>query len=233
MTADKALRPRDAATLIILRNDGPQPRIMMGKRHAGHRFMPNKYVFPGGRVDLADCRVKPARGLRPEVEQKLLSRMRGQPSRNRAQGLAMAAIRETFEETGLVVGVRNDAPPRTRSQPWRNFLDTGYAPDLGEMHFFARAITPPGRPRRFDTRFLVANASIVANLNTPVETASDELLERHWMTFEDTRSLDLPWITGQILKRLQDRLDRAGNFKPASSVTFQYMRGKTWQYEEL
>ncbi|HUF44051.1 MAG TPA: NUDIX hydrolase, partial [Aestuariivirgaceae bacterium] len=53
MSSDPAIRPRDAATLIILRRDGAKTRVLMGKRHSDHAFMPGKYVFPGGRVDAA------------------------------------------------------------------------------------------------------------------------------------------------------------------------------------
>ena len=58
----RAVRPRDAATLILVRNDGATPQVLMGQRHANHKFMPNKFVFPGGRVDPADSRVRPADG---------------------------------------------------------------------------------------------------------------------------------------------------------------------------
>src|SRR5512132_1324635 len=103
--ASRALRPRDAATLIIVRRDGmATPRVLMGKRHASHAFMPNKYVFPGGRLDAADCRVRPSKDLHPATLAKLLARMRGKPTEARARGLAHAAVRETWEETGLLFG---------------------------------------------------------------------------------------------------------------------------------
>ena len=103
--AARALRPRDAATLIMLRGNGSGTKVLMGKRHAGHKFLPNKFVFPGGRVDFADCRHPPASDLHPKVADKLLTKMRGRPSAGRARGLAMAAVRETFEETGRLVVV--------------------------------------------------------------------------------------------------------------------------------
>ena len=94
----RAVRPRDAATLILVRRDGTEPKILMGKRSAGHAFMPNKFVFPGGKVDAADSRLRPPGDLHPQV----LARLMKGCSQSRARGLAMAAIRETYEETGLI-----------------------------------------------------------------------------------------------------------------------------------
>jgi 8-oxo-dGTP pyrophosphatase MutT (NUDIX family) len=95
----KAVRPRDAATLIVLRHDGPKPRVLMGRRHGGHNFMPDKWVFPGGRIDPSDFRPPVASELRPDVAERLATT--APPKRARA--LALSAIRETFEETGLVL----------------------------------------------------------------------------------------------------------------------------------
>src|SRR5262245_64720777 len=148
--AGRALRPRDAATLIIVRRDGTaRPRVLMGKRHASHAFMPNKFVFPGGRLDPADCRIEPIADLDPTVRDKLLARMRAPATPARARGLAMAAIRETFEEVGIIIGrPAGDERSSSRSPAWRAFLDTGHRPDLSGMRLFARAIAPPGRSRR-------------------------------------------------------------------------------------
>ena len=89
----RAVRPRDAATLIIVRQDGSQPRVLMGRRAASHKFMPNKFVFPGGRVDVGDGRLRPPRDLHPAV----MDRLRMDRSESRARGLALAAIGETYE----------------------------------------------------------------------------------------------------------------------------------------
>jgi 8-oxo-dGTP pyrophosphatase MutT (NUDIX family) len=227
-----ALRPRDAATLILVRRDAAQPRVLMGKRHESHKFMPGKYVFPGGRVDLADCRVQPSRPLEQAVAGKLLSQMRGRPSEARAQGLAMAAVRETFEEVGYVVGTPGSIAP-TRSSAWSQFHQTGHGADLSGLKLLARAITPPGRPRRFDTRFFIADASVIANPDSPLTPETDELLTPHWVTIEEARLLDLPWITGQILKRLEALLERRDALSCQHDCTFQFMRGKDWQYVTL
>ena len=228
----KVLRPRDAATLILVETTSGSPRVLMGKRHEAHKFMPGKYVFPGGRVDLADTRVQPNTPLNDEVTGKLLAQMRGKPSLARAQGLAMAAVRETFEEVGYVIG-SPATPPPTRAAAWQQFHKTGYAPDLDRLRLLARAITPPGRPRRFDTRFFVADASVIANPQAPVAPETDELLTPHWVTIDEARTLDLPWITGQILTRLEALLERKDALTCQPECSFQYMRGKNWQYVTL
>src|SRR5262245_41162216 len=100
-TFSKAQRPSDSATLILLRRDDDTPRVLLGRRHSAHAFMPGMYVFPGGRRDQVDCRTRFERDLHPEVLAKLMLRARGVRSVSRARGLAIAAVRETFEETGL------------------------------------------------------------------------------------------------------------------------------------
>ena len=209
--------PSDSATLILVRRDADVPRILMGQRHGGHAFMPNKYVFPGGRLDLTDTRIKPAHDLAPATLAKLMTRMRGRASASRARGLAIAAIRETLEEAGLLFGRdREDA-----------------APDLSGLVFFARAITPPGRTRRFDSRFFVADAAMVANLDTPLHAGSGELLTLSWFTHAETLGLDLPLITVDILARLKPFLDRNELPAPDCPASFQYHRGKTWREEAI
>ncbi len=206
-----------------------QPRILMGKRHEAHKFMPGKFVFPGGRVDQGDCRISTEHSLKDEVVGKLMACMKGKPSVSRANGIAMAAVRETFEEVGFVIG-KPGQPPRTRNAAWQQFFSTGHLPDLSGLRLLARAVTPPGRPRRFDTRFFVADASVINNLDTPVLPDTQELLAPHWVTLKEARELDLPWITGQILDRLELALQEPGAIDKQHPVTYQFMRGKSWQY---
>ncbi len=235
-TADKphpsTIRPRDAATLILVRRDAEIPRILMGKRHEAHKFMPGKYVFPGGRVDAGDCRISTEHGLQADVAEKLLSGMKGKPSSGRATGIALAAVRETFEEVGLIIGQPGSAP-RTRNRAWQQFFATGYTPVLGGLRLLARAVTPPGRPRRFDTRFFIADAATLANIDSPVAPETDEILSPHWVSIDEARQLDLPWITDQILNRLKTALEDTEPFGQQRPVTYQYMRGTDWTYETL
>ncbi len=114
----RAVKPKDAATLILVRDGDHGPRVLMGKRAAGHKFMPNKFVFPGGKVDLGDGRLTPPHDLHPAV----LKRLSKDCSESRARALGMAAIRETYEETGLVLGESDTPTLKTRSPQWRNFL---------------------------------------------------------------------------------------------------------------
>ncbi len=226
------VRPRDAATLILVRRDRATPHVLMGNRHQAHEFLPGKFVFPGGRVDTGDCRITPALSLPAEVSTKLLASMKGKPSTGRAIGIALAAVRETFEEVGLIVGKPGPAP-RTRNVAWQQFYATGHAPDLRGLRLLARAVTPPGRPRRSDTRFFIADAAIVANMDAPVVPETDELLTPHWVSIDEAMQLDLPWITRQILGRLQTVLDDKDPFGLQRPVSYQYMHGKHWRYETL
>lgn len=146
----RSVRPRDAATLILVRRSGGAPEVLLGQRHGGHAFMPNRYVFPGGRVDAGDHRVAGATPLRGAVRERL--ERAATPAR--AHALGIAAIRETCEETGLMLAAprpANAAP--ARRAPWTAFAEQGLGPALGALDYLYRAVTPPGRPRRFNARF--------------------------------------------------------------------------------
>ncbi len=110
-------RPRDAATLIVLDRTGPAPKVLMGRRHPNHKFMPGKFVFPGGRVEAGDRQMSVAGALDAHCERRLMTRVQ-RPSMQRARALALAAIRETFEETGLAFGTSDyGAPEAPRPAP--------------------------------------------------------------------------------------------------------------------
>jgi 8-oxo-dGTP pyrophosphatase MutT (NUDIX family) len=175
----KTVKPRDAATLILVRGGG---EIMMGQRSEGHVFMPHKWVFPGGGVDPGDARSPAAAELTPETE--ALLRLGG-AVRRPPRAFALAAARETQEETGLTLG-------------------EAAGPDLSELTFIARAITPPYRPRRFDARFFMADAARVLCDDCPV--AGKELLHIRWFSLDEAESLDLPSITRFVLKEVRARL---------------------------
>lgn len=199
-----AVRPRDAATLILVRRDGPAPQVLMGRRGGGHAFMPDKWVFPGGRVDRGDARAPAATELRPEVAAKLALTAPRRPALPRA--LALAAVRETFEEAGLLLAT--PVAPRPAADPWRPYLALGAAPDLSALSFVARAITPPYRPRRFDARFFMAEADRLLSLDRAPDCG--ELDEIAWFTLAEARALDLPNITRFVLDDLEPRLDDPG-----------------------
>src|ERR1700760_907694 len=123
----RAVRPKSAATVMIIRRDGPKPRVLMGKRHGGHSFMPDRWVFPGGRIDRADYRAPFATDLRPDVAGVFDAHLK--PGKGRA--LALAAVRETFEEAGLLLA--KAAPPRPAAGPWREFVAQGALADLDAL----------------------------------------------------------------------------------------------------
>ncbi len=198
------LRPRDAATLILIDRSEPNPKVLFGRRHAGHKFLPGKFVFPGGRAELLDRRMPIARPLVPQVEARLMLRCK-RPSATKARALALAAIRETAEETGLVLGRKQAEPVLGPGGDWTVFTDAGILPDLGDLHFVARAITPPRRPRRFDTRFFVADLTSVAHRIDGVVGPNTELVELVWMPITEATRLDLPAITQVVLKELEAR----------------------------
>ena len=147
------LRPRNAATLILLDGRGVNARVLLGRRHRGHAFMPGKFVFPGGRTDLGDGRVEVASLLHPlEAERIAGGGYRATPALARA--VALSAVREAYEEAGMLLG-RMEAF-ETSIAGWQDFAAHGVKPSLDRLRFVGRAITPPGRVRRFDTRFLAA-----------------------------------------------------------------------------
>lgn len=172
-----SLRPVDAATMVLWRRRrNGTLEVLMGRRHRNHVFMPHAYVFPGGRVDPVDARLDPASALPGDVQ----ARLERAANPTRARAIAAGAVRETFEETGLLLGERAaDAPG-------------GFRPHLEGLDYFFRAITPPGRPRRFDARFLVANAE---GATGEIGTGDGELLDVAFRSLDDTRALDIAGIT--------------------------------------
>ncbi|MDP3488829.1 MAG: NUDIX hydrolase [Phenylobacterium sp.] len=195
----RAVKPRDAATIILVRRDAAKPRVLMGKRNSGHDFMPNLWVFPGGRIDRADFRAPYATDLRPEVAAKFDRHIK--PGRGRA--LAMAAIRETFEEAGLLLAKKT--PSRPGVGPWREFLAQGAMADLEAMEIIARAVTPPMLAKRFDTWFLMADAERLVSLDRQPDCG--ELEEIAWVDFDDALGLELPMVTRTMIKEAVLRLD--------------------------
>lgn len=199
------VRPRDAATLILLDRSGTHPKVLLGRRHHGHVFLPGKFVFPGGRVEPRDRLMSIGSALDPRVEAKLMLKVQ-RPSPARAQALALAAIRETLEETGLLIGSRREQAPKVPQGPWSAFAEACVHPDLGALHFITRAITPPGRARRFDARFFAADASVIAHRIDGVIGPDAELTELAWVPLDQAKQLDLVAITEIALAHLQEHI---------------------------
>src|ERR1041384_8233314 len=172
-------RPKDAATLILIDRAGEKPKVLVGKRHDKVVFMPGKFVFPGGRVDKADNRIPVAAPITREREINLL---KGSPKivPSRARALAVAAIREACEETGPCLGRKVEKPVKLEGG-WKPFAEAGLLPHPSSLFLIARAIPPPGRVRRFDTRFFTADASSIAHRVEGVIHADAELGELVWV----------------------------------------------------
>jgi 8-oxo-dGTP pyrophosphatase MutT (NUDIX family) len=167
-----------------------------------------------------------AGALDPHVEEKLNARV-PRPSPGFARAIALAAIRETFEETGLALGVSDygapsDAPPGV----WSRFAATGVYPALDEVDFLARAITPPGRPRRFDARFLIIDARFIAKRVEGVIHPDAELVDMVWTPLDKARELDLPIITRLALDDLAAALN-SGLDKRRPRPFYRELRGKS------
>ena len=227
----RALRPRDAATLILLEGKGDKAKVLLGKRHHGHKFMPGKFVFPGGRVEAGDRLMNVAGALNSRVEGRLMKRRRGGVGPDFARALALAAIRETFEETGLVIGTADYGGPEGR-RPARGatMRRPECLPDLQEMHFIARAITPPHAAETFRHPLFRAGRGQsprgwrVSSMPTP-NWSND--LDRA----EGGRKLDLPPITIRVLAELRQRLDGGMSFFTPAPFFYQ-LHGK-WRRDEL
>jgi 8-oxo-dGTP pyrophosphatase MutT (NUDIX family) len=198
----RPIRPRDAASLVILRGRGPACQVLLGKRAPRHSFVPNFYVFPGGRVDATDRTMPAASELREPVARRL--QRRWSPAMSRA--LAAAALRETFEETGLAFG---------------ELAGGALRPHLGAVDYLARAITPPASPIRFHARFFVAHAEDAAG----AVRSNGELLDLRWVGLADALALPLVDVTEFVI---QEIARRAEGWVPPGTPLFGYRGGKPW-----
>ena len=205
---------RHAATVVVLRDRQTQPRILMGQRGAKAAFMPNKFVFPGGAADTADHGVPFARPL----ARTCTARLTEDPTQGiptiAPETLAATAIRELFEETGQTL-----AGPGTWPKPppdWNAFSQHGL-PNAEPLQFIFRALTPPGRPRRFDARFFLVDADALSSDLDDFSAASDELSHLQWISLSEVREFDMPFITEVVLAEVQARLD---THAPPASVPY-------------
>lgn len=189
---------RDAATLILLRRRPEATSVLMGMRGAKAVFMPSKYVFPGGAVDPADSRAPLARALPDPHRSRLLVKPRAGMSPD-PDAVAAAALRELAEETGLLIGCKDG--PRSG---WPGYAEAGLSPDAGALNYVFRAITPPGRPRRFDAHFFALDAADLTGDPDDFSRACDELSHLHWVPLSEARALNLPFITEVVLAEIAE-----------------------------
>lgn len=201
------LRPRDAAAFLVIDRTASPFRVLMGRRARQHVFMPNVYVFPGGKRDTADLRQPVIDDLDPAVLARLTSRVTSRFSERHARALAIAAIRELREETAL--NACADCAGRGHS--------------LAPLRFIARAITPPRQVRRYDTRFFAGFLDEIGA--DPAQMAdSNEMLDLRWVPIDQADDLKLPTITRSILTELRRELDHAADLPPGQPVPFFHVR---------
>ena len=201
---------RDAATVLVVRDSDTEPRVLVGQRGSRAAFMPSKFVFPGGALDPADAEVPLARPLSERCAARLAR------DGADASALACAAIRELWEETGLMLGVRGDWPG-TPPDDWAGFAAHGLVPSAAGLSYVFRAITPAGRPRRFDARFFLVDAAHVQGDPDDFSAACEELSHLHWIALAEARALDLPFITEVVLAEVAALVETGG---PPESVPF-------------
>ncbi len=219
--------PRHAATLVLVRQSEEGPRVLMGQRGKGASFMPSKFVFPGGALDPADTLLANDFDFMvgPADEARLL---RKSPAEVQPAALALAAIRETWEETGVAIGAPHAEAERWRGvhEDWDGFFVSGLRPATEKLRFIFRAITPPTRHKRFDARFFLADASIVHGDPDDFGAAGGELAHLSWLTLAEARRLDLPFITEVVLAEVEARL-RAPDV-PRPTPFFHHDEGRSY-----
>jgi 8-oxo-dGTP pyrophosphatase MutT (NUDIX family) len=224
-------RPVDAATLILVDRAAAVPKVLVGKRHDKVVFQPGKFVFPGGRVDKSDNRVAVAAPIPKALEENL---QKGSPkiTASRARALAIAAIREACEETGLCLGRKTNGSAPMLEGAWQPFTEAGLLPDPSGLFLIARAITPPGRVRRFDTRFFTADASTIAHRVEGVIHAEAELVELVWVELGSKPLAELHPMTRNVLSELERRL-ASGPLRHDAAMPFFHFYGGKMQKDVL
>jgi 8-oxo-dGTP pyrophosphatase MutT (NUDIX family) len=182
------VRPRDAASLILLRGDEETTEVLVGRRSPLARFMPGVYVFPGGRIEAPDSRPWSVEAGAAALAPRLL---RG----------ARAALRETWEEVGVLFGRKAAGPAaaeRAAAAPIeRAYRAKGLAAAIDRLTYVGRAITPSNSSRRFNTRFFLGDGADV--FGEP--RASEELEDAGWRPIEDGLLAELRDVTRFMLDR--------------------------------
>lgn len=209
----KPVRPRDAASLVIHRKRRTHFEVLMGRRGHKARFKPGVYVFPGGVLERSDYRVHPA----SELDETILPMLAVGNSRSKATALALAAVREAFEEAGLLFGIPGTVG-NVRHETWAEFQRRNVSPDLNALKFIGRAITPSVQPMRFHARFF----SIAAERLEGDLKGDGELEDLRWVRIDKPTGLELMIVQEMIMKTLFKRL--SGKNAPAQRLFFNWGR---------
>jgi len=192
----RAPRPRLASTLVVTCGSGKDLKILMGQRSKRHDFMPSVYVFPGGRVDRADSYAKYAGDLSPRTQRIMETAYNSR----RARAVVLASVRETWEETGLMLGAPSETHRNLTNASYDAFRAKGQLPDLSGIEVFGRAVTPPHRHKRFDAWFFVKH---LGERRLPKISDSSELLNVGWFTFDEIEKLETQRATDMMLQVLK------------------------------
>ncbi len=208
----RSTRPREAASIMLLDRSQDCVRVLVGRRNKAHVFMPNLHVFPGGRRDRNDHRLSFSGDINPAVLERLKTAYKHSASESRLRAIALAAIRELHEEANIAIGSKNSG----------NTL-LPFLPDLTNLRYMARAITPPGHPRRFDTHFF-AQFTDEAGVDPGDIRDSRELEDLRWIDVHDVSAVQLPDITGIILADLRASLQSDASLPFGRPVPFYYTR---------
>ena len=210
----RAVRPRIASTIVLTHGPKDNPKILMGHRSAKHDFMPSVYVFPGGRVDRADSYADYAGELSPRTARILEAAF----TPRKARAVALASIRETYEETSLFLGAKEPTIRNINNPSYDAFRQAGLKPDLSGIEVFGRAVTPPHRHKRFDAWFFVKHLDTP---NLPAISESAELQNVGWFTFKQIEKLELQRATEMMLMVLGQYLAKK---RPPKDIFYSYAR---------
>lgn len=222
----RAPRPKTAATIVLTIGDPKDPKILMGQRSVKHDFMPSVYVFPGGRVDRVDSFAPYAGDLSPRTEKILEQAV----NPRRARALALCCVRETYEETGFMLGTRPMTETRQRNvnhPTYDEFREQGFLPDISDVEVFGRAITPPHRHKRFDAWFFHRHLGDVA---PPEVNDSHELQNVGWFSFEDIQTLKLQRATTMMMRVFKDYVEHE---KPPLTIFYSRARHGIFRQEQF
>lgn len=202
--ATKPVKPKPAASVILV--DGPTNdlRILMGKRNRSLKFMPGALVFPGGRIDRHDHIVAGGCPFSEADSRRMGKAIPASAPATRVKALAAGAIRELAEETGIVAGKPTSSPPAHRD--WEAFNRAGCRPAIDLLRPVARAVTPPYLPRRFDTWFFTMRCDDHVQIPESGPVSSGELEELRWIKPEEALAGDTREITRVILVEFLNRL---------------------------
>lgn len=214
-TKKRPVRPKESSSLIILRRNGNALKVLMGQRGAKAVFG-GAYVFPGGKVDRSDRHAQPVDRLDPRTIQSIAR------TEETAQAFGMAAVRETFEETGLILADKGDVGP-SNDASWSAFAEMGIAPTLSKLTYVGHAITPAQNPKRFNARFFMAWADeFDGDLG-----GSGELGNLDWLPVEEALRMPTVDVTQYMLNRMLT-LQSQDFSLPDKFPFFTYRRGKRY-----